>query len=82
MKHALNNELDIFVNSLLAMLKAIQKQLDSDEVDVQMCQPVEMSPLVQRVQWAKLMEAKVFSSFLYNLFGKQEYNSSDGNQLP
>ncbi|XP_047546083.1 cytoplasmic dynein 2 heavy chain 1-like [Vanessa atalanta] len=58
-KHALSNELDIFVSSLLAMLKTIQSQMDSDEVDVQMYQPAEMSPLVQRVQWAKQMEAKV-----------------------
>ncbi|XP_050362992.1 cytoplasmic dynein 2 heavy chain 1 [Nymphalis io] len=58
-KHALSNELDIFVSSLLAMLKTIRSQMDSDEVDVQMSQPAEMSPLVQRVQWAKQMEAKV-----------------------
>ncbi|CAH2091872.1 unnamed protein product [Euphydryas editha] len=58
-KHALSSELDIFVNSLLAMLKAIQKQLDADAVDVQMCTPADMSPLVRSVQWAKLTEAKV-----------------------
>lgn len=58
-KIALNNELEIFVSSLLSMLKSIQTQLDADEVDVKMYQPPEMSPIVQQVQWAKQMEAKV-----------------------
>ncbi|XP_034825556.2 cytoplasmic dynein 2 heavy chain 1 [Maniola hyperantus] len=58
-KQALSNELEIFVSSLLSMLKAIPAQLDMDEIDVQMCQPAEMSPLVQQVQWARQMEAKV-----------------------
>lgn len=58
-KHALNNELEIFVTSLIAMLKSIQNQLNTDEVDVKMHQPFEMSPLVHQVQWAKQMEAKV-----------------------
>lgn len=58
-KHALNNELEIFVTSLHLMLKSIQSQLDTDEVNVKMHQPAEMSPLVQQVQWAKQMEAKV-----------------------
>ncbi|KAM3968298.1 LOW QUALITY PROTEIN: dynein cytoplasmic heavy chain beethoven [Aphomia sociella] len=58
-KRALNNELDIFVSSLFTMLKTIQSQLDSDEMDVKMYQPPEMSPIVQKVQWAKQMEAKV-----------------------
>ncbi|XP_039746175.1 cytoplasmic dynein 2 heavy chain 1-like [Pararge aegeria] len=58
-KQALSSELEIFVSSLLSMLKAIPAQLDMDEIDVQMYQPAEMSPLVQQVQWAKQMEAKV-----------------------
>ncbi|KOB67279.1 Cytoplasmic dynein 2 heavy chain 1, partial [Operophtera brumata] len=33
-RHALNNELEIFVSSLLSMLKSIQNQLDSDDVAV------------------------------------------------
>lgn len=58
-KRALNNELEIFVSSLLSMLKNIQNQLDSDEVDVKMYQPPEMSSIVHQIQWAKQMEAKV-----------------------
>ncbi|XP_052751641.1 cytoplasmic dynein 2 heavy chain 1 isoform X2 [Galleria mellonella] len=58
-KQALNSELDIFVSSLFTMLKTIQSQLDSDETDVKMYQPPEMSPIVQKVQWAKQMETKV-----------------------
>ncbi|XP_073967381.1 cytoplasmic dynein 2 heavy chain 1-like [Choristoneura fumiferana] len=58
-KIALNSELEIFISSLISMLKTIQAQLDSDEVDVKMYQPPEMSPVVQQVQWAKQMEAKV-----------------------
>ncbi|CAK1578261.1 unnamed protein product [Parnassius mnemosyne] len=58
-KQALNNELEIFVSSLLEMLKSIQMQLDSDDVDLKMYQPPEMSPLVQQIQWSKQMEAKV-----------------------
>ncbi|KAL4719923.1 hypothetical protein ACJJTC_014408 [Scirpophaga incertulas] len=41
------------------MLKTIRNQINSDEIDVQMYQPAEMSPLVQQVQWAKQMEVKV-----------------------
>nr|XP_037870708.1 cytoplasmic dynein 2 heavy chain 1 isoform X3 [Bombyx mori] len=58
-KQTLNNELEIFATSLVAMLKDIKNQIDSDETDVKMYQPPEMSPLVHRVQWAKQMEAKV-----------------------
>ncbi|XP_061706791.1 cytoplasmic dynein 2 heavy chain 1 [Cydia pomonella] len=58
-KIALNSELEIFISSLISMLKSIQAQMDSDEVDVKMYQPPEMSPIVQQVQWAKQMEAKV-----------------------
>ncbi|XP_063374788.1 cytoplasmic dynein 2 heavy chain 1 isoform X3 [Cydia amplana] len=58
-KIALNSELEIFISSLISMLKSIQAQMDSDEVDVKMYQPPEMSPVVQQVQWAKQMEAKV-----------------------
>lgn len=58
-KNALNNELEIFVTSLVSMLKSIQRQMDSDEMDVKMYQPAEMSPVVHQVQWAKQMEAKV-----------------------
>lgn len=58
-KHALNNELEIFVSSLVSMLKNIQNQLDSDESDVKMYQPPEMSPVVHQIQWAKQTEAKV-----------------------
>lgn len=58
-KHALNNELELFVTSLLAMLNDIRRQLDSDEVDVQMYQPPEMSQVVHQVQWAKQMASKV-----------------------
>ncbi|CAH4033508.1 unnamed protein product [Pieris brassicae] len=58
-KNALNNELELFVASLLAMLNNIRGQLDSDDIDVKMYQPPEMSPTVQQVQWAKQMEAKV-----------------------
>lgn len=58
-KHALNNELEIFVSSLLSLLTNIQNQLDSDDVDVQMYQPPEMSPVVHQIEWAKQMEAKV-----------------------
>ncbi|KAL0839484.1 hypothetical protein ABMA28_016191 [Loxostege sticticalis] len=58
-KHALNNELEIFVSSLLSMVKTIKSQLDSDDIDVQMYQPPEMSVVVQQIQWAKQMEAKV-----------------------
>lgn len=62
-KIALNSELEIFISSLISMLKSIQVQLDSDEVDVKMYQPPEMSPVVQQVQWAKQMEAKVCSAY-------------------
>ncbi|XP_075972807.1 dynein cytoplasmic heavy chain beethoven [Anticarsia gemmatalis] len=41
------------------MVKSIQSQMDSAEVDVNMYQPAEMSPVVHQVQWAKQMEAKV-----------------------
>ncbi|KAG6453779.1 hypothetical protein O3G_MSEX008333 [Manduca sexta] len=58
-KQTLSNELEIFVSSLIAMLKDVQKQLDADEMDVKMYQPPEMSPVVYQVQWAKQMEAKV-----------------------
>ncbi|CAH0628959.1 unnamed protein product [Chrysodeixis includens] len=58
-KHALNNELEIFVSSLIAMLKSVQTQMDADVVDVKMYQPPEMSTVVHQVQWAKHMEAKV-----------------------
>ncbi|XP_060800611.1 cytoplasmic dynein 2 heavy chain 1 [Amyelois transitella] len=58
-KQALNTELDIFVSSLISLVKSIQSQLECDEMDVRMYQPPEMSPLVQQVQWAKQMEAKV-----------------------
>ncbi|XP_068628065.1 cytoplasmic dynein 2 heavy chain 1 [Battus philenor] len=57
-KQALSNELEMFLSSLLAMLKNIREQLNSDEVHVKMYQPPEMSPLVQQIQWAKQMEAK------------------------
>ncbi|KAJ8726929.1 hypothetical protein PYW08_015326 [Mythimna loreyi] len=58
-KHALNNELEIFVSSLISMLKSIQTQMDADELDVNMYQPPEMSTIVLQIQWAKLTEAKV-----------------------
>ncbi|XP_022829187.1 cytoplasmic dynein 2 heavy chain 1 [Spodoptera litura] len=58
-KHALNNELEIFVSSLISMLKSIQTQLDAEELDVKMYQPPEMSTVVLQIQWAKLTEAKV-----------------------
>lgn len=58
-KHALNGELEIFVSSLISMVKTIKNQLDSDDVDVQMYRPPEMSLVVQQIQWAKQMEAKV-----------------------
>ncbi|XP_047023303.1 cytoplasmic dynein 2 heavy chain 1 [Helicoverpa zea] len=58
-KHALNTELEIFVSSLLSMLKSIQAQMDADEVVVNLYQPPEMSNVVLQIQWAKLMEAKV-----------------------
>ncbi|KAL4703382.1 hypothetical protein ACJJTC_011171 [Scirpophaga incertulas] len=58
-KSALSSELEVFVKSLLSMLKTIRNQINSDEIDVQMYQPAEMSPLVQQVQWAKQMEVKV-----------------------
>uniref|UniRef100_A0A2A4JRE1 Dynein heavy chain, cytoplasmic n=1 Tax=Heliothis virescens TaxID=7102 RepID=A0A2A4JRE1_HELVI len=58
-KHALNTELEIFVSSLLSMLKSIQAQMDADEVLVNWHQPPEMSNVVLQIQWAKLMEAKV-----------------------
>lgn len=58
-KHALNNELEIFVSSLILMLKSVQTQMDAEEVDVNMYQPPEMSTVVHQIQWAKLMEAKV-----------------------
>ncbi|CAK1551719.1 unnamed protein product [Leptosia nina] len=58
-KHAMTNELELFVSSLLVMLKNIRRQIDSDQVDVQMYQPPEMSQIVQHVQWAKQMESKV-----------------------
>lgn len=60
-KQALNNELEIFVSSLLIMLKTIQRQLDADDLDVKLYQPPEMSPTVHQIQWAKQMEAKVIS---------------------
>ncbi|XP_038213294.1 cytoplasmic dynein 2 heavy chain 1 [Zerene cesonia] len=58
-KNALNDELEIFVASLLSMLKNILTQIESDDMDVGMYQPPEMSQLVQQVQWAKQMESKV-----------------------
>ena len=58
-KHALNNELEIFVSSLISMLKSVQTQMDADELDVKMYQPPEMSTVVLQIQWAKLTEAKV-----------------------
>ncbi|RVE44281.1 hypothetical protein evm_011076 [Chilo suppressalis] len=58
-KRELNNELEVFISSLISLLKSIKSQLDSDEIDVQMYQPPEMSPVVQQVQWAKHMEGKV-----------------------
>ncbi|KAJ0179270.1 hypothetical protein K1T71_004982 [Dendrolimus kikuchii] len=58
-KQALSNELEIFVSSLLTMLKMIQGQMDADELDVKLYQPPEMSPTVHQIQWAKQMEAKV-----------------------
>ncbi|XP_063823750.1 cytoplasmic dynein 2 heavy chain 1-like [Ostrinia nubilalis] len=58
-KQALNNELETFVSSLLSMVKAIKNQLDSEDIDVQMYQPPEMSLVVQQIQWAKQTEAKV-----------------------
>ncbi|XP_052738057.1 cytoplasmic dynein 2 heavy chain 1 isoform X2 [Bicyclus anynana] len=58
-KQALSSELELFVSELLAMLHAVRAQLDADELDVQMCAPPDTSPLVQRIQWAKQMEAKV-----------------------
>ncbi|XP_053600523.1 cytoplasmic dynein 2 heavy chain 1 [Plodia interpunctella] len=58
-KQALNTELEIFVSSLTSLVKSIQNQLQADEMDVRMYQPPEMSRLVQQLQWAKQMEAKV-----------------------
>ncbi|CAB3224981.1 unnamed protein product [Arctia plantaginis] len=58
-KQALNNELEIFVTSLISMLKSLQSQMDSDDMEGEMYQPAEMSPVVHQVQWAKQMEAKV-----------------------
>jgi hypothetical protein len=58
-KRALYSELQTFVTSLLSMLKNIKNQMDSEEINVQMYLPSEMSPLVHQVQWAKQMEAKV-----------------------
>lgn len=60
-KHALNNELEIFVSSLISMLKSVQTQMDADDVDVQMYQPPEMSTVILQIQWAKLTEAKVMA---------------------
>lgn len=63
-KHALNNELEIFVSSLISMMKSVQTQMDADVVDVKMYQPPEMSTVVHQVQWAKQMEAKVFNHWV------------------
>lgn len=58
-KHALNNELEIFVSSLISMVKSIKSQVDSDDIDVKMYRPPEMSLVVQQIQWAKQTEVKV-----------------------
>lgn len=59
-KRLLNSELEIFVLSLDSMLKEIKAQLEfEDAADVKMYRPPEMSSIVQQVQWAKQMEAKV-----------------------
>ena len=58
-KQALSNELELFVNSLMSMLKNIQSDLESDELDVKMYKPAELSSLVQQVQWAKQCENQV-----------------------
>lgn len=64
-KHALNNDLEVFVSSLLSMLNNIQSQLDSDELDVKMYQPPEMSSVVHQIQWAKQTEARVREFFVF-----------------
>lgn len=66
-KQALNNELEMLVSSLIAFLKTVQTQLDTDELDVQMHKPPEMSPMVHQIQWAKQMEAKVSNILKSNL---------------
>ena len=70
-KHALNNELEIFVSSLISMLKSVQTQMDADEVDVGMYQPPEMSTVVLQIQWAKLTEAKVMAK----MYKRYNYSS-------
>ncbi|VVC94864.1 unnamed protein product [Leptidea sinapis] len=57
-KHSLSNELETFVRSLMSMLRGVQGDMQTDEVDVMMYRPPEMSQLVYTVQWAKQMEAK------------------------
>lgn len=72
-KHALNNELEVFVTSLISMLKSLQSQMDSDDMEGEMYQPAEMSPVVHQVQWAKQMEAKVIFAFISIMFVNNVY---------
>ncbi|KPJ16863.1 Cytoplasmic dynein 2 heavy chain 1 [Papilio machaon] len=76
-KQALSGELEIFVSSLASLVQGVRDQLEADDLHLNMYQPPEMSPLVQQIQWAKQMEAKIKDIQMCNENYLKEFQGSE-----